>query len=124
MATILIVDDEFALAELLGELLELRGHTIVLAINGVNGLALLKSSEFDLVVTDVMMPVMTGVEMIAEMRATPRLAKVPVILTSAEPKLLAQQLANGTAQAVLAKPFGPAALYANVDRLLAAKDPE
>ena len=115
MATILIVDDEFALAELLAELLGLRGHTVMLAINGISGLAALNSNDVDLVISDVMMPVMTGPQMIAAMRETPRLARIPVVLISAEPRLLADA---PFAQATLTKPFGPAALYAQVDRLL------
>jgi len=122
MARILIVDDEFALAELLGELLELRGHSAVIAINGVSALGLLNSSEFDLVISDIMMPVMTGPEMIASMRETPRLATIPVILTSAEPKLLVQTAAQGVAQATINKPFGPAVLYAHIDRLLPRRE--
>ena len=120
MASILIVDDEFDFAELIGELLEMRGHTVVVAINGVSGLALLNSGSFDLVISDVMMPIMTGPEMVAAMRGTPRLAATPVIMMSGEPKLLSQAISHGTAQAVLRKPFGPGALYAEVDRFLAA----
>ena len=121
MASILIVDDEFALAELIGDLLELHGHTVALAINGVSALALLNSGEFTLVITDVMMPVMTGPEMITEMKATPRLATIPVLLISAEPKLLSEAKAESGADAVLLKPFGPAALHTLIDQLLVAK---
>jgi len=119
VATILIVDDEFNLAELLGELLALRGHTVALALNGAQGLEHLKNHTVDLVISDVMMPIMSGKDMVAAMQATPELAGIPVILMSAVPHLLTAVAAEVPLRATLLKPFAPTLLYATIARALA-----
>lgn len=115
--SILIVDDEFALAELLGELLELRGFEVALAINGQLGLARMSERRFSLVITDVMMPLMNGIEMVRRMRATPALAELPVIVMTAVPTGISDE-ERRLVQGVLTKPFSPTALFGLMDRLL------
>ena len=115
---ILIVDDEYGLAELLGELLLLRGFEVALASNGQQGLELLSQRRFSLVLTDVMMPVMDGIEMVQRMRASPELAQIPVIVMTAVPNGITPE-ERRLVQGLLGKPFNPTALYALIDRLLA-----
>ncbi|MGE0867870.1 MAG: response regulator [Kofleriaceae bacterium] len=115
--SILIVDDEFGLAEMLASLLEYRGFECVLAINGALGLSLLKQQTFSLVLTDVMMPRMDGIEMVRHMRANPALAAVPVIVMTAMPSGITTE-ERRLVQGVLAKPFGPDELYAMIERVL------
>jgi CheY-like chemotaxis protein len=115
--SILIVDDEFALAELLGELLELRGFEVTLAINGQLGLARMSERRFSLVLTDMMMPLMNGIEMIRRMRATPALAEIPVIVMTAVPTGISED-ERRLVQGVLTKPFGPTVLFEMIERLL------
>lgn len=114
---ILIVDDEFGLAELVGELLRFRGFEVALAINGRHGLALLAQQRFSLVVTDVMMPLMDGIEMVQHMRASPELARIPVIVMTAVPSGITAE-ERRLVQGVLGKPFGPEVLYTLIDRVL------
>jgi CheY-like chemotaxis protein len=118
VAAILVVDDEFALAQLLEELLVLRGHRVTLALNGQLALAHLQKSAVDLVLCDVMMPIMTGTEMVSAMRAEPRFSGVPVILMSAQPQLVADASSKGLVERVLVKPFTPRALYEALEALL------
>src|SRR3712207_3460661 len=115
--SVLIVDDEFGLAELLGELLRLRGYEVTLASNGQRGLALLSQQRFALVLTDVMRPLMDGIEMVRRMRASPELAQIPVIVMTAVPGGLTAD-ERRLVQGLLTKPFGPAALYDLIDRVL------
>lgn len=115
--SVLIVDDEFGLAELLGELLRLRGYAVTLASNGQRGLALLSQQRFALVLTDVMMPLMDGIEMVRSMRASPELASIPVIVMTAVPNGITAE-ERRLVQGLLKKPFGPAALYDLIDRVL------
>jgi CheY-like chemotaxis protein len=117
--SILVVDDEFDFAALLAELLEARGHRVTTAINGLLGISLLRSNDYDLVITDFMMPMLDGIEMVKAMRAEPRLSGVPVILISAQ-KDIVSALGEGVAQAALHKPFSPNALYAAIDRVAPA----
>ena len=114
---ILIVDDEFGLAELLGELLRLRGFEVTLAINGQLGLASMAQQRPALVITDVMMPILNGLDMVRRMRATPELAHIPVIVMTAVPSGITAE-ERRMVQGVLTKPFDPAALYELVDRVL------
>jgi DNA-binding response OmpR family regulator len=115
--SILVVDDEYDLADLLAELLAERGHRVTTAINGMLGMALLMSKEFDLVISDFMMPVMDGLEMVKSMRVEPKLAAVPVIMMSAQIETVAAA-GNGLVQAVLQKPFRPKALFAMIAEVL------
>ena len=80
---ILIVDDEFGLAETLGEVLATMGYEVSIAVNGKLGLASVQQSRPDAILLDVMMPVMTGPEMLAALRAAEDYHDIPVILMSA-----------------------------------------
>src|SRR4051812_40362155 len=84
--SVLIVDDEFGLADVTADLLTEEGYDVAIAINGKIGLESLAARRADLVLTDLMMPVMDGPEMILRMRADPKLAEIPVILMTALPE--------------------------------------
>ena len=113
--TVLIVDDEFGLADIAADLLRDVGYDVVVAINGKSGLASLTARPMDLVIVDLMMPVMDGPEMIRRMKADPALANIPVILMTALPE--ASQ-GSTLADAMLLKPFGLVELLRTMDRLL------
>lgn len=93
-------------------------HRVTTAINGSLGLSLLTSNRYDLVITDFMMPIVDGVELVRTMRADRRLCNVPVMMISAHLDI-ASALAAGLVQATLRKPFSPTALYAAIDRVTA-----
>ncbi len=81
MAKILVVDDEQNLRGALKLLLELEGYTVETASNGLEGLEAIHQDNFDLVISDVRMPKMDGLEMLKEIRKTNSL--LPVILITA-----------------------------------------
>ncbi len=81
MAKILVVDDEQNLRGALKLLLELEGYTVETASNGLEGLEAIHQDNFDLVISDVRMPKMDGLEMLREIRKTNSL--LPVILITA-----------------------------------------
>jgi CheY-like chemotaxis protein len=115
--SVLIVDDEFGLADITADLLTEAGYDVALAINGKLGMASLATRRADLVLTDLMMPVMDGPEMIRRMRADPTLAAIPAILMTALP----EAVPTGDAalhDAVLVKPFSLKELLAVIHRLL------
>lgn len=107
MKALLIVDDEFALVETLKDFLEDAGYRVETAGNGQEGLEVMQRIRPDLVLTDLMMPIMGGKEMIATMRSDPQLASIPVILMSAARRQIA--MAPGEAfpavSGFLRKPF-------------------
>jgi CheY-like chemotaxis protein len=80
--TIFLVDDESALTETLKEFLEDEGYSVHCAGNGRDALASMAHHRPDLVVSDMMMPIMDGYSLLHAVRANPALKSIPVILTS------------------------------------------
>lgn len=116
---ILIVEDEPGTRQALQLLLDLEGYTVVTAANGLQGLHALGRAEFDLVVTDQMMPMLDGLGFIAEMRAADRFRHVPVILMSASAR--PPESVAALPDAFIAKPFEMPALLRLIRRLLAER---
>jgi CheY-like chemotaxis protein len=86
MHTILIVDDEFGLAETVGDVLATMDYAVSIAVNGKLALASLRQTRPDVILLDLMMPVMTGAEMLAALKGDANFADyadIPVILMSA-----------------------------------------
>ncbi|HEU4533656.1 MAG TPA: response regulator, partial [Polyangiaceae bacterium] len=79
----LVVDDEYASLEVLALLLEAEGYRVLTAADGAEALGRLSLEAADLVITDYMMPRMTGDELCRRMNDEPRLRNVPVIMTTA-----------------------------------------
>jgi CheY-like chemotaxis protein len=100
--TILIVDDESNMRFVLRMILEDGGYEVVEASHGAAALERAKESQPDLVVTDLMMPVMTGRELIERLRADPQTAEIPIVAISANPSVTLDDV-----DALLGKPFDP-----------------
>ncbi|MDQ6831862.1 MAG: response regulator [Chloroflexota bacterium] len=115
MPTILILDDEDAIAELTRSLLEGEGYRVILAPNGREGLRLLAEERPGLVISDVMMPVMDGLAFARAVRADPVHTHLPLILMSAAGKGIVADVPH---TAFLAKPFDLVTLIALVAGLL------
>jgi CheY-like chemotaxis protein len=112
MGSILIVDDEFGLAEMLRDMLREAGFEVTLAINGRLALEILAETPVDLVLTDMMMPVMDGAELAAAMRRGDKHRGTPIIMMTSLPTLRAQP--DGLFDAVLRKPFTPELLLQTI----------
>ena len=102
---VLIVDDEADAREMLGELIEMAGCSALLAANGAEGLAILANHRPCMIILDLMMPVMTGAEMVEELQRKPQLASVPVLISTSSPPHAPAGLP------VLAKPIDIDALW-------------
>ena len=126
MSTILIVDDEADIRELVRLNLELDGHTVIGAANGVEALEFAVGEHPDVVVLDVMMPEMDGWETLAQMKSSidPVIAEIPVIMLTAKSDDL-DRIRGGIEGAIryLTKPFSPNELRTEVADALAG-DPE
>ncbi len=83
VSLILIVDDEPAGRRALESLLLGQGYGLAFACNAMEGLTLARRLEPDLIILDVMMPEMDGLEYLRQVRASPRLAEIPIILVTA-----------------------------------------
>jgi DNA-binding response OmpR family regulator len=84
MANILAVDDEDYILDLVREILEKSGHVVSIAANGVDALEMLHSQIFDLVITDIVMPDMDGIELCRQVRSNPRLGRIPILFLTAK----------------------------------------
>jgi CheY-like chemotaxis protein len=117
MAIIVIAEDEFLLADMLSSLLEDAGHEVRSASHGAGALKLVRTHKPDLVITDFMMPLMTGLELAEAIRAEDALSKIPILLVSGAQGNIGRSKPE-IFNAVLDKPYTQAMLYAAVNRLL------
>ena len=83
MAVILVVDDRELNREFLVTLLRYRGHELMEASEGSEGLSIARTSAPDLIISDILMPAMDGYEFVRQLRGDPRTAKIPVVFFSA-----------------------------------------
>ena len=100
--------------------LRMAGYEIAEAADGEEALRKLRRTRFDLVVLDIMMPRMTGYEVLERIRTMPSRADIPVIVVTAkhDPEGVLREVASGAAEHI-AKPFLPSELEAVVERVLA-----
>lgn len=111
VTTILIVDDDPSIRFLLRSILEYEGFTVAEAGNGAAALEAIKSEALpDIVMTDLMMPLMTGVELIGRLRAEARTAKIPIVVVSSN----AEAVKNLGVDAIITKPFSAAKLAESI----------
>jgi CheY-like chemotaxis protein len=99
VARILIVEDEPDIRFMMRLILESAGHNITEAKDGAAGLKSVKSAPPDLVITDVMMPGMNGLDFVERLRADPNSSAIPILVVSANSEL------PTAANASVGKPF-------------------
>jgi CheY-like chemotaxis protein len=104
MAVVLVVDDEVGIANLLSDVLLDEGHRVLVAANGHEALKRPEEERPDLVITDFMMPVMDGGQLMKAMADQPDLKDVPVFLMSSAPEAAIRDKCSGYAL-FIRKPF-------------------
>ncbi|AXX84876.1 MULTISPECIES: response regulator [Aliarcobacter] len=120
MAKLLIVDDSTMLRDMLNYALNEGGYTdVVEAIDGVDGLAKAKSATFDLIITDINMPNMDGIDLVSELRKIPQYSKTPILVLTTErsDEMKAKGKVAG-ATGWIVKPFVPDQLLKAVNIVL------
>ena len=124
MTTILVVDDELTVRALLHDILELEGYDVREAEDGPTALFDMHTTQPDLVILDVMMPRMSGIEVLKEIRQDVELARLPVLmLTAAGDDDTTWAGWSSGASTYLNKPFDHDNLLSWVERLLCPVDP-
>lgn len=119
MATVLTVDDSPSIRQMIKMVLGPAGHTIIEAADGAEGLAKAKGQALNLVITDLNMPVMDGIEMIKQLRTVPSMTGVPIVFLSTESDDGVKQRAKAAgATGWITKPFNPDQLLAVVSKLV------
>ena len=113
--SLLVVDDNEMNRDMLGRRLQRQGYRVTMAVDGRQALEFIREETFDLVLLDIMLPVMNGYEVLEEMRADQALSQIPVIITTAldESDGKAKCLELG-AEDYLTKPFNPVLLKSRI----------
>ena len=117
--TILVVDDDPVILDLITINFEMEGYTVLRATDGALALERVRADRPSVVVTDIMMPNLSGTDLLFQIKADPEIASTPVVLLSA--KALAADVREGIASGAddyITKPFEPDDLLARVVKLL------
>jgi adenylate cyclase len=121
-SAILVVDDNAANRDVLERRLTREGHTVVPVATGAAALKLVAEREFDLVLLDLIMPEMSGFEVLRRLKATEETKDIPVIVISALDEIdSVVRCIEAGAEDYLSKPFNPTLLQARVDASLEKK---
>jgi two-component system phosphate regulon response regulator PhoB len=123
--TVLIIDDEKDLIELVRYNLEKEGFDVIAATDGQAGLEVVKKHRPDLVMLDLMMPGLDGLQVCQRLRADPRMGRVPVIMLTAKAteadRVVGLELG---ADDYITKPFSPREVVARVKAVLRRSSPQ
>ncbi len=119
MASVLVVDDSASLRNMVTFTLKQEGYQVVEAGNGQEALSKAQTGRFDLVLTDVNMPIMDGITLCSELRKLPAFKFTPILVltTESSPEMKQRGKAAG-ATGWLVKPFNPEKLLSTIKRVV------
>ena len=113
--TVLVIDDDPVILELLRVNFEIEGFEVITAVDGAEGLERAQAQRPDVVISDIMMPRRDGLQLLTDLKGDPETEDLPVILLSAKAqKTEVQQGLDLGADDYITKPFDPLEL---IDRL-------
>lgn len=122
MATVLVVDDDPVIQRLLRVNFEMEGYEVIVAGDGVDGLERARAEHPDIIVLDIMMPRMSGLDVAKALKGDPGTASIPVLLLSAKAQEADLRAGDESgADGYLTKPFDPLQLLQRVEELLAKR---
>jgi DNA-binding response OmpR family regulator len=117
---VLVADDDEDILTLVTAVLEHSGHDVIAVQNGAQALACVEADNPDLLVLDISMPEVDGLEVLRRLRAADATRELPIVLLSAQAQEADVALGYATgASAYVKKPFSPRDLSERVDALLA-----
>lgn len=120
--TVLIIEDEEDAAELFAEMMRVSGYRVLKTSKSVPAISMMIAEKPDVVLLDIMMPEISGLDILRQMRRDPALANIPVIVVTA--KSMPTDIKNGMeagASTYLTKPVGYLELKEAVEHALANK---
>lgn len=121
---ILVVDDEVHIVQVVAIKLRNNGFEVITAENGAEGLDLAIQERPDLIVSDYQMPVMSGLEMIENLRAKPETRDIPVVMLTARGFAIEDDtIQRLRVTACLSKPFSPRELLQSIESVLHQNSP-
>jgi CheY-like chemotaxis protein len=123
MRTVLVAEDNAVNRELLRELLETRGYTVLEACDGQEALHMIDQAQPDILLLDIGMPVLDGFAVVRKIRENPHLAKLPVVaVTAYAMQNDRERILNSKFDGYLSKPINPRLLMEELDRLLSQRE--
>ena len=123
-ATILLAEDDYPLASIMTDALEDEGYKVIHCADGQEAIDKFDKSKIDICLLDIMMPEISGLDILRQMRQDPALANIPVVVVSA--KSMPADIRNGMeagASTYLTKPVGFLELKEAVERALGSQSP-
>ncbi|MGZ4132120.1 MAG: response regulator [Actinomycetota bacterium] len=121
MARVLVIDDEPSIRHILRFSLEAHGYEVIVAEDGQRGVAMARRQHPDVIVLDLMMPVMDGHMVLDALRSDERTEGVPtVVLTALVQEGTRDRCTEQGAAVVMTKPFDPGDVVRQVDAIVAA----
>ncbi|HOE67444.1 MAG TPA: response regulator [Candidatus Hydrogenedentes bacterium] len=122
-AKVLVVDDEPDLVEFIARLLRAEGFDVLTAYDGINAMDMTENERPDIILLDIMMPMVSGYEVCQQIKANPMTRNIPILcMTSAHSIDARARSRQAGAATVIVKPFTPAELVAQVRRHLPEAD--
>ena len=122
---ILVVDDEPDVVELIERALALEQIDVVSAYDGLSALDLAETERPDLILLDIMMPMMSGYEVAEQLKANPQTRHIPIVCLTSATSLDAQlRSTRAGAAGLIQKPFIPSRLIEEIRSRLAKKEAE
>lgn len=120
---VLVVDDEIHIVHVVAIKLRNNGYEVFSADNGAEGLKLALKEKPDIIVTDYQMPVMTGLELIEQLRQHEETKDTPVVMLTARSFAISQEQQDHLRiSGCLSKPFSPKELLGNIEDILYQKE--
>ncbi|NQZ87353.1 MAG: response regulator [Colwellia sp.] len=119
MSKILVVDDSNTIRDMVSFTLKSAGHQIVEARDGKEGLDKTQRESFDLIISDVNMPIMDGIEMCIQLRKLPKYKFIPILMLTTESSVDTKMRGKSAgATGWLVKPFNPEKLLSTIERVI------
>ena len=123
MIKVFIAEDNAVNRELLRELLESRGYTVVEACDGEDALRMIEQTQPDILLLDIGMPVLDGFAVVRQLRQNPRLSALPAVaVTAYAMQGDRERILNSGFDGYLSKPINARSLAEELDRLLRKRD--
>jgi len=121
MAKILIVEDDPLISRMYQKIFTFEGHEVVTAGDGEEGLVLARSDHPTLILLDVMMPKLNGLEVLERLKADPELEKIPVVMLTnlSSEKVAETALSKGAVKYIIKSEYEPKEIADMVKEILA-----
>ena len=123
LGKILVIEDNRDSRDILAKLLRMSGYDVMSANDGEAGLATALQQEPDLIITDIHMPNMNGIEFVQRVRSDQALDKTPVLVVTAFGAHVAREAIDAGADAAAEKPFDFDRFLLTVEKLIAKRKP-